>query len=493
MNIIYSNFDDLYWIKFINELKDRKKIHPICIIDNKNFINDKKLSKQNCDFFDNVDCIKSKIDNKHNFANTEIFKNRIFKVHEKISFDLLDRFSQNTNSYRQDEKYEIYKNTIIFWYDYLIKKKPDIYFSKLPPHQFYDYIIYLCCRLLRIKTLCFFPTYFHPRVFLNDNINIRSKVFLNKNVEKFNFQNSKNFIDKFKEKFKLDYSAAAPYYIKKYNFVKKNYFKFLIYYAGKLFLNVLRGSFLKKSNVLDKNYASNLENISLLRFNYLELKAVIKKFQLSKYYLKNSSFIKKGEKYLYFASAYQPEYTNSPYGGNFFDQIETLKIIRNAIPENIKIYYKEHPVIFNPNPLQSGHKNRSIEYYKQLLKIKNLKFIRQDQNSFDLIDNSLLVATISGETGIEAFFRKKPCIVFSNTWYSKLNGIFIIKSKKNLKNNYEKIINFNSFDNENNFLDDLYSKSIDMTEVNDLSKNLSIEKIDELIEYFNYSIRNLTD
>ena len=143
--------------------------------------------------------------------------------------------------------------------------------------------------------------------------------------------------------------------------------------------------------------------------------------------------------------------------------------------------------------MQSGHKNRSIEYYKQLLKIKNLKFIRQDQNSFDLIDNSLLVATISGETGIEAFFRKKPCIVFSNTWYSKLNGIFIIKSEKNLKNNYEKIINFNSFDNENNFLDDLFSKSIDMTEVNDLSKNLSTEKIDELIEYFNYSIRNLTD
>ena len=32
-----------------------------------------------------------------------------------------------------------------------------------------------------------------------------------------------------------------------------------------------------------------------------------------------------------------------------------------------------------------------------------------------------------------------------------------------------------------------------MTEVNDLSKDLSIDKIDELIEYFNYSIRNFTD
>ena len=210
---------------------------------------------------------------------------------------------------------------------------------------------------------------------------------------------------------------------------------------------------------------------------------------LRNYYSSKSSNIEKKEKYLYFASAYQPEYTNSPYGGNFFNQVETLKFIRRSIPDDIKIYYKEHPVIFNPNPLQSGHKNRNKNYYNQLLKIKNLKLIEQNYNSFDLIDNSLLVATISGETGIEAFFRKKPCIVFSNTWYSKLNGVFVIKSEENLKKNFEKIVNFKFFENEDIFLEDFYNKSIDMLEVNDFSNDLSNKKIDELIEYFNYYIK----
>ena len=490
MKVIYSNFDELYWIDFIESMKFKNDIIPVCIIDENKFLVVAKQKFKYCDYFNNFLCIKTKknLDLNENFKN--ILDNKIFKVHEKIAFNLLDRFSQNTNSFTIIEKKEIYENTIIYWYSYLTKIKPDLFFSKLPPHQFYDYIIYLCCKLLKIKTLSFFPTYFFPRVFLNNDINNRSKIFNNIKIDKFKNEDSSEFIRNFKNRISSDYKTAAPSFYSKFSFVKNSYFKHVIYYILKLIYNFFLGSAFKKSMILNKEKNSSLKNISLMKFNYLELKAVIKKINLSHYYSKITSKPNIKKNYIYFASAYQPEFTNSPYGGNFFDQISTIKLIRKSVPDDVMIYYKEHPAIFNPHPMQSGHKNRSYEYYKELSKIKNLKFISLSHDSFNLIDNSLLVATISGQTGVEACFRKKPCIVFSNTWYSKLNGVFVIKSHRKLKNKFNEIIKYNLFSEEKNFLDDFYNKSINMKEVININEGFNDDKIRLLINYFNFYLKS---
>ncbi len=489
MKVIYSNFDEVYWLDFIESLKFNNGVVPISIIDENKFLLEAKKKFENCDYFKNFSCIKlnNDFENKQNFE--KIINKNIFKVHKKIAFDLLDRFSQDTNSFNDGEKQKIYENTIYYWYLYLEKKKPDLFFSKLPPHQFYDYIIYLCCKLLKIKTLSFFPTYFHPRVFLNNDINNRSKIFLNKKIKKFTNHNSNEFIKNFKTKISSDYKTAAPSFYSKFSFIKNSYLKFYIYYILKIIYNFFLGSAFKKSIILHKEINSSLQNISILKFNYLEFKAVIKKIKLSSYYSKISIKPELNKKYIYFASAYQPEFTNSPYGGNFFDQISTIKLISKSIPDDVMIYYKEHPAIFNPHPMQSGHKNRSHEYYKELSLIKNLKFIDIGHDSFELIDNSILVATISGQTGVEACFRKKPCIVFSNTWYSKLNGVFVIKSYNKLKNEFNNIIDFKSFSEEEDFLDDFYNKSIHMKEVIDLTGGLNQESIKCLVSYFNYYLK----
>lgn len=486
MRIIYSNFDELYWIDFINKMKSKNQATPVCIIDEEKFLLKSKKSFSDCDFFNSFNCIKTKNNFEAEKIEKSILNKSIFKAHKKIAFNLLDRFSQDTESFSAEEKQKIYENTIIYWYSYLKKTKPDLFFSKLPPHQFYDYIIYLCCKLLKIKTLSFFPTYFHPRIFLNNDINNRSKIFLNNKYKKFSNQDSNEFIKNIKKKISSEYKFASPSFYSKFSFVKNSYFKFLIYYFVKLIYNLLLGSPFKKSIILNKEKNSSLINISLFKFNYLELKAVIKKINLSNYYSKLSEKPNFKKKYIYFASAYQPEFTNSPYGGNFYDQIETLELIRKSIPEDVMIYYKEHPAIFNPHPMQSGHKNRNYDYYKKLSNIKNLKFIDISQDSFELIDNSLVVATISGQTGVEACLRKKPCIVFSNTWYSKLNGVFMIKSQKLLKKKYDEIINFNLFTDENEFFHDFYNKSIHMKEVIDLTEGLNNDKLDLLVDYFNY-------
>ena len=99
-----------------------------------------------------------------------------------------------------------------------------------------------------------------------------------------------------------------------------------------------------------------------------------------------------------------------------------------------------------------------------------------DTNTFELIDNSQAVCTISGQIGVEAILRKKPCIVFSRTWYSKLNGIFLIKSSNKLKKIFNEIIGFQNFDNSKEFFLDYFSKSIEVKEIIDGSNNLSEEQ-----------------
>ena len=54
-----------------------------------------------------------------------------------------------------------------------------------------------------------------------------------------------------------------------------------------------------------------------------------------------------------------------------------LKIISKHLPDNISIAYKEHPAtfMFKNNLYGTLIKNRS--FYKELLKIKNLKLVSQ--------------------------------------------------------------------------------------------------------------------
>ena len=47
-----------------------------------------------------------------------------------------------------------------------------------------------------------------------------------------------------------------------------------------------------------------------------------------------------------------------------------------------------------------------------------------DFNSFDLIDNSRAVATITGSAGWEAACRSKPVLAFGYAWYLGCEGVF---------------------------------------------------------------------
>lgn len=122
------------------------------------------------------------------------------------------------------------------------------------------------------------------------------------------------------------------------------------------------------------------------------------------------------EKYVYFPLHLQPELTTASVGGVFADQLLAIEALSAWLPSGYLIYLKENP--------KQTEKQRGPLFYKRLQALKNVRLISRDNNSVELIQKSVAVATITGTAGWEALFHKKPVIVFGAAWYREFSGVF---------------------------------------------------------------------
>ena len=130
----------------------------------------------------------------------------------------------------------------------------------------------------------------------------------------------------------------------------------------------------------------------------------------------------KDEDYVYFPMHLQPEMTTMVMAPMYLDQFTLIENIAKSLPISIKLYVKEHPysVLTGKNDPES---------YERLEKIPNLRFIRPDIPSKDLVEKSKGVLVITGTAGLEALMLKKPVITFGNVFFNKLK---MVKKLKNI-------------------------------------------------------------
>ena len=120
------------------------------------------------------------------------------------------------------------------------------------------------------------------------------------------------------------------------------------------------------------------------------------------------------EDFVYFPLHWEPEINTLLLAPFFTNQINLLTQIAKSLPAHFKLYVKEHPGMSDYRP---------TEYYKELKKIPNLKFINTATSSFDLIKNSKLIITITGTAGWEACLLKKPVITFGEVFFNTLSFV----------------------------------------------------------------------
>lgn len=131
--------------------------------------------------------------------------------------------------------------------------------------------------------------------------------------------------------------------------------------------------------------------------------------------------------FIFIALHYQHEATTCPLAGAFVDQILMIEILSKT---GLNIYVKEHPRI---------SANRSIEYYKQILSLKNTHLIPTNYPVYDLIDKSFAVATCTGTAGWEAVLKGKPCLLFGSIHYQYAPYVYKIDSVDDCIKAVEKI------------------------------------------------------
>lgn len=186
-------------------------------------------------------------------------------------------------------------------------------------------------------------------------------------------------------------------------------------------------------------------NISWWQYfkNYLYSK------KLFRYYQSKSIKFDKSKRYIFYAMHMEPE-AGTLARTTFSNQLVIIKSLAQNLPEGWVLYVKEHPHqltqfnnFYRYYYLSSLHKFKTINYYDEILKLKNVFLLDIHTNSKDIIENSSAVSTINGTVILEAISVKKPVLAFSQatTPFVKETDIFDIKTTSELEEAIGKINN----------------------------------------------------
>lgn len=279
--------------------------------------------------------------------------------------------------------------------------KVDICIIDYIPHLGFDYVLYELCRVKGIKvvTQCYglsVPYITTSRYFLN---NIFEPIPQLKGID-WRQEDCEILSDRMR--------AYIDYYIRD----KKDITSFV---TVKCFEE--KSKFKKIVELVGKTI--RYEKKTVYRIAKLKLKLYREKRHISKFIKGVSYQINYDEKYFYFPLHYQPECTSLPMGGYYFDQTIIVDMIAALLPKGYRLYVKPHP---NQSYLAD------VSFYKKIARHSNVTLVLENKNTYDLIDNSYAVVTITGTAGWEALVRGKPVMMFGYYFYRYAPGVFPVKT-----------------------------------------------------------------
>ena len=351
---------------------------------------------------------------------------------------------------------EYFYELVYFFKSFLENRKDikNIFFSTTP-HFPVDIILFYIAKYFSLNIIILSRTDFNNQFFFRNDW--KTTHYFNKNIfynnKKFNInlQEDSSFVKHGSNLNKLSISSIKSNKLN--NNILKKYF-YLIKHSYFVFNN-------------KKEFSSILLNndINLFIIIKLHFKRFKENFNLYKIYNNLSIEPIMSSEYLFFPLHFQPERSTDPEGMFFSNQLIALQLLRSALPNNIKIYVKEHPRQFDPiiPDLRKLH-IRSENFYNQILKLPNTFLVNIETDSKDLINSSKIIATITGSAGWEGILRGKPVFIFGRPWYASCNSCFIINDKNDIINSLNKIKNENfeqNLENVKNFIKNIEGKTFD--------------------------------
>jgi hypothetical protein len=154
------------------------------------------------------------------------------------------------------------------------------------------------------------------------------------------------------------------------------------------------------------------------------VKNVLRIIRKRRLYHAFASFVRQdpGTPYVAFLMHYQPEEATLPRGGVFAQQLNVIVKLRALLPPSVNILVKENRATFRA-PLTLATAVRSRAFYKAVASVPGTYLVPLQRDTFELIDHSLAVATITGTVGLEALVRGKRVLIFGDATYREFSGV----------------------------------------------------------------------
>lgn len=157
------------------------------------------------------------------------------------------------------------------------------------------------------------------------------------------------------------------------------------------------------------------------------LKRIINIKISKKYYIDNKvlSVLKQKEDFYVYPIHYHPESSTSVLAPEYTDEYTNIINISNNLPFGVYLYVKDH---------KSAKGIQSLNFYKKISLLPNVRLINYDVNIKDLILHSKGVITINSTAGYEALLLDKPVYLLGRVFYEEFNNVFKLNNFRELRN-----------------------------------------------------------
>ena len=325
------------------------------------------------------------------------------------------------HKFTKEEILSITENSISFFVNILEKYEPKLIIMQQAGENISNLLLYQIAKKMGIKVLMPSLVHLHNRILLSDNLS------------------SSEISDEFKKL--INFNDSSQVYDEE--FIKKQNTGIL----GTVFDYHYKPNFSQKINHYIKRLSNNpdpvYQNSGKTKLNMIKhrWKTYFKIKKIERFLDVHSIKSIEDEKFLYFPLASEPEariLAQSPFYSN---QIALVENVAKAIPIDSILYVKEHPI-------QKIKLWRSIDDYKKIISLPNVKLVHPNMNNQDLISKSQGIISISGGTGFEALFHKKPVFLFANDLYDELSMVTKIRSLTTLPDDINHALSNFKFNNK---------------------------------------------
>ena len=368
------------------------------------------------------------------FLNTPLDSRLLsgLSCHESIFMKMMDRYNFN-GSFTYLERIFTYHSQIIYWKGVLDHFTPDIVAFRTAPHWGFDYALYALCRVLDIPTIMFERTCLPGFVFPVRSFEEGSEIIRNAYSKALEV-NEKQEITltpdtaAHLETLSESYDQAMPFHEK---------------FKSKHFMN--EGDVGRPLSILwlvVKSLVKGLlkkKDLTHLRKRYHKNMGRFKKKKLLTYYHRLAKTVDLSIPFVFVALQCEPERQTCPVGGMFSNQYLMIDLLSKIVPDNWKIYVKEHRSQFKT--YQAVERAKTNQYYDKIASMPKVELVSLTYTSFELIDRAKAAATVSGTVGWESVVRGCPALLFGHSWYKDCEGVFAISTVEDAKEAVRKLKN----------------------------------------------------